>query len=96
MTRDEVMRVLSEHREELSRLGVKSLAMFGSSVRDEATEASDVDLLVEFDAPIGLFEFIDVKEFLEGILGRPVDLGTPDALHPRLRARVLREAVRVA
>jgi len=96
MRRDEVTRILATHRRELSRLGVKSLALFGSSARDEAGSGSDVDLLVEFDRPVGLFEFIDVKEFLERVLGCSVDLGTPDSLHPRLRERVLREAVSVS
>jgi hypothetical protein len=95
MRRDEVTRILATHRRELSRLGVKSLALFGSSARDEAGSGSDVDLLVEFDRPVGLFEFIDVEEFLERVLGCSVDLGTPDSLHPRLRERVLREAVSV-
>ena len=95
MTRDKVLRVLSEHRADLVRLGVKRLALFGSAARDEAGPQSDVDLLVEFDHQVGLFEFIDVKEFLEDVLGGPVDLGTPESLHPRLRERVLREAVHV-
>ena len=95
MTRDKIIRVLSEHRAELSRLGVKSLALFGSSARNQAGAESDVDLLVEFSRPVGLFEFIDVKEFLEGILNCPVDLGTSASLHPRLKERVLREAVHV-
>ena len=96
MRRDEVLRILGEHREELVRLGVRSLALFGSAARDEASDASDIDLLVEFTGRVGLFHFLEVKEFLEAVLGRSVDLGTPDSLHPRLRERVLREAVRVA
>ena len=95
MTRDEVLRILSEHRAELERLGVKSLALFGSLVRNEAGPESDVDLLVEFSRPVGLFHFVDVKWFLEGLLGCKVDLGTPDSLRPRIRERVLKEAVRV-
>jgi hypothetical protein len=95
VTRDEILRVLSEHRADLARLGVKSLALFGSAAREETGAESDVDLLVEFDRPVGLFQFIEVKEFLEGVLGGPVDLGTPQSLHPRLRERVLREVVHV-
>jgi len=95
MTREEVLHALSEYHEALASLGVKSLALFGSSVRNEAGAGSDVDLLVEFDRPVGLFAFLEVKEFLEGVLGCPVDLGTPESLHPRLRARVFREAVYV-
>jgi hypothetical protein len=96
MTRDEVLHTLSQHHEELARLGVKSLALFGSAARNEARVGSDVDLLVEFSRPVGLFAFLDVKEYLESVLGCSVDLGTPQSLHPRLRARVFREAVRVA
>ncbi len=56
MKRDEIIRILNEHRAELAKqYGVKSLALFGSVARDEATPASDVDLLVEFDRPVGLF-----------------------------------------
>jgi len=93
MTRDEVLRILREHREDLTRLGVKSLALFGSAARDKAGEASDVDLLVEFDRPVGLFEFIHVKELLERVLDCPVDLVTPDALKRQLRDQILQEAV---
>ncbi len=95
MTRDEILRILSEQHENLKRLGVKSLALFGSVARNEAGKDSDVDLLVEFDRPVGLFQFIDLKEFLEKVLGCSVDLGTRNSLHPRLRERVLREAVNV-
>ena len=94
----EAQRVLSARRARLKDYHVKSLAVFGSVARDEACGASDIDLLVEFEdgARIGLFELIELKQFLEGLLGCSVDLGTPDALRPRIRDRVLREAVRVA
>lgn len=72
---------------------MKSLALFGSAAKDEAGPESDVDLLVEFDRPVGLFEFIEVKEYLEGLLGRPVDLVTPDALRPTMREGILSELV---
>ena len=92
-TRDEILQVLRERRSDLERMGVKSLALFGSAVRGEAREGSDVDLLVEFQRPVGLFEFIDLKGYLEGLLGGRVDLGTPASLRPQLRDAVLREAV---
>jgi hypothetical protein len=76
-------------------MGVKSLALFGSAVRGEAREDSDVDLLVEFQRPVGLFEFIDLKGYLEDLLGCRVDLGTSASLRPQLRDAVLREAVYV-
>lgn len=96
MRRDEVITILTAHREELRRLGVKSLAVFGSVARDEARPDSDVDILVELDRPMGLFGFLDIEAYLEQILGAKVDLGTPDSLKPTIRATVLGEAVRVA
>lgn len=96
MTRDEVLRRIRAERPELTRLGVRSLALFGSAARDEATPASDIDLLVEFERQVGLFGFIRVKQHLERILGRRVDLVTPDALKPQLRDAILREAVPAA
>jgi len=96
MQRKEVIRKLNQKRADLrERYGVKSLALFGSVARDEATPASDVDLLVEFNRPVGLFGLFVLQDYLEGLLGCPVDLGTPDSLKPRIRARVLQEMVRV-
>ena len=97
MNRERVIRVLSERRTELAqKYGVKSLALFGSVSRDEAGPASDVDLLVEFDRPVGYFGLFALQDYLESQLGCKVDLGTPDSLKPRIRARVLGECVRVA
>jgi predicted nucleotidyltransferase len=97
MKRETVMKVLSAHENDLrSRFGVKSLALFGSVARGEATEASDVDLLVEFNRPTGYFGLMALQEHLEGLLGCSVDLGTPRSLKPRLRERVLQESIHVA
>ena len=57
---------------------------------------SDVDLLVEFDRPVGLFGLFALQDRLEELLGCKVDLGTPRSLKPRLRETVLREMVYVA
>jgi len=95
-SREQILRTLAAHREELKGLGVKSLALFGSAVRDEAGPGSDVDLLVEFSQPVGIFEFLDLQEYLERILGRRVDLVTPDALKRQMREQILKEAVRAA
>ena len=97
MQREQVIRVLSERRTELTqKYGVKSLALFGSVSRDEAGPASDVDLLVEFDRPVGYFGLFALQDYIESLLGCKVDLGTPNSLKPRIRARVLGECVRVA
>jgi uncharacterized protein len=94
--RDEALRILAEHHDEIAAFGVKSLAIFGSVARNEAGPDSDVDVLVEFSIPVGYFKFFDLQEYLESILGCRVDLTTPDALHERLRDRILLEAVHAA
>ena len=71
---------------------VKEIGIFGSYLRGEETEESDVDILVEFYKPIG-WEFIDFKEFLEEILGKEVDLVTVRALKPQLRDKILKEVL---
>ena len=97
MRRDEALQLLAEHRAELAaRFRVKSLSLFGSVARDEAGPNSDVDLLVEFDGPIGLFTFVRLRRHLQQILGQRVDLATPDALRPRMREQILGEAIRAA
>lgn len=96
ITPDGIRETLREHQQTLSeRFGVRSLALFGSVARDEATTESDIDLLVEFDRPIGLFELFALQDELEALLGRPVDVGTVASLKPRIRERVLEEAVSV-
>ena len=97
MKREAVIQILLAHEENLrSQFGVKSLALFGSVARGEATEASDVDLLVEFNRPTGYFGLIVLQEHLEGLLRCKVDLGTSRSLKPRLQARVLQECIHVA
>lgn len=76
--------------------GVRRIALFGSTVRDEASEESDLDLLVEFEVGPTFDSFMGLKLFLEDHLGRKVDLVTPDALKPRMRPVIEREAVDVA
>jgi uncharacterized protein len=96
MNRNQVLKILVDHREKLARdFGVKSVALFGSVVRDEATPASDVDLLVEFDGrPVGLFHLSRTQHYLEAILGIPkVDLVLRDGIKPALKERILREAI---
>jgi uncharacterized protein len=94
MRQQEALVLLANHQNTLETFGVKSLMVFGSVARDEARTDSDVDLLVEFDRPVGLFTFVRLKRYLEKILESSVDLGTPDSLKPYLREPVLREAIR--
>ena len=95
MNKDRIIQVLVEHREELERLGVKSLAVFGSVARGEARVDSDIDVLVEFRGPATFDGYMELKFFLEKLLGRKVDLVTRKALKPRLRPYVEREAIYV-
>ncbi len=96
MRRDDILRILAEHRDELNKLGVGSIALFGSVARGEARPDSDVDLLVDFDQPVGLFELVDLKNYLEELLGCSVDLVTRDSLKRQLRERILKEAIPAA
>ena len=93
---EDVKKALVAHKAELKDQGVKTLSVFGSVARGDAGPDSDVDLLVEFERPFGLFKFVEVKAYLENILGCPVDLVSPDSLHPALRDKILAEAVRAA
>jgi predicted nucleotidyltransferase len=97
MTRDETLRLLRTHWPRLeAEFGVRALAIFGSVARDSGSETSDVDLLVEFGRPTGYFGLVRLQLYLERLLGRKVDLGTPGSLRPAMRRRVESEAVSVA
>ncbi len=97
MNRDEVLRFLAAHRQELAeRFGVRSLALFGSMARDEAGPESDVDILVEFSETPGLQEYMSLKFWLEDSLGRRVDLVMKGALKSWAWPVVEAEAIHVA
>jgi uncharacterized protein len=95
MDRAAILGLLSQHRAILRTLGVASLAIFGSVARDEAGPDSDVDVLVELEAPVTFDRYMDVKFYLEDLLEKPVDLVTALSLKPQLRSIVEREAIRV-
>lgn len=95
MTREQIAGKLSPHRERLKALGVRSLALFGSTARREGSESSDIDLLVDFEGPASFDGYMDLKLFLEGLLGRSVDLVTRGALREELRERVEGDALDV-
>lgn len=84
---------LGEMRE---RYSVKSLSVFGSAVRDELTDESDIDILVEFEVKATLDLFMDLKFYLEDILQRRVDLVTDKALREPIRKAIEQEIIRVA
>jgi uncharacterized protein len=94
--RDEALAVIAAHRHVLPSYGVKHLSIFGSVARDEAGPVSDVDILVEFAKPIGLFGFARLQEYLEQILDARVDLVTEGGLRRQMRDQILREAIPAA
>jgi predicted nucleotidyltransferase len=88
--------IIEAHREELRALarrhGVRSIRVFGSMARDDADADSDVDLLVETTPQTSGFVLGALLMDAQDLLGRRVDVVTEAALHPAIRARVLREA----
>ena len=92
MNLDEIIKVLKEHKPLLEhKYHVSTLGIFGSYVRNEQAEDSDLDVLVDFAAPIGLFEFIDLEEELSELLCARVDLVSRNALKPYIGRRILSE-----
>jgi uncharacterized protein len=94
MQREEVIAAIRNHRAELNEFGVASLSVFGSVARGTAGPASDVDLLVEFESPVGLFTFVRLHQRLEALLDCSVDLVTAEAIRPPMRQQILTEAAR--
>ena len=94
LDKQQVLDKLAAHKDGLDEFAVQALYLFGSVARDEATPDSDVDFLVEFDRPVGLFTLLGLQAYLENLLGCSVDVGTPSSLRPHLRETVLKEAIR--
>jgi predicted nucleotidyltransferase len=94
---DDIIQLLSSHRTTLyEKFHVESLAIFGSVSKGLARPDSDIDILIRYKKTPGLFGFLDLKRYLEGIVGRPVDLVTEGALKKHLKEQILREAIDVA
>lgn len=97
MKREDVITVLGGCADELrTRFGVTSLRVFGSVARDDAQPSSDVDILVDFDESPSFARFMDLRFFLEDLLGMTVDLVTENGLKARVRPYVEKDAIRVA
>ena len=92
---DEVIDTLRQQREAICAFHVAALFLFGSVARDQAKASSDVDLLVEFSQPVGLFTLARLQIYLEKLLGCAIDLGTPDSLKPYMQDLVIEGAKRV-
>jgi uncharacterized protein len=93
---EKIKNILSDQKEFLKKkYRIKEISIFGSVVRAEETGLSDIDILVDFSAPIGFFAFLELEEYLQQILGRKVDLVSRKALKPKIGERILKEAVPV-
>ena len=96
MRKQEVLQLLAQHKPELvRRFGITDLALFGSTVRDEARPDSDVDVLVSFDGPATAKRYFGVQFYLEDLLDCPIDLVTDKALRPQLRPYIEASAIHV-
>ena len=96
MNRDQVIETLQSHRQTLAeRFGVTSLALFGSFARDQATEASDIDILAEFESAPSWRLYFGAQAYLQDVLGRPVDLATIAEVREEMRPYVAKDAINV-
>lgn len=97
MDREQIILMLGEHLPEMrERFHVESLSLIGSVARNEAAADSDIDVLVDFDRPVGLFTFVGLQLRLTELLGTRVDLVTRDAIRPEWREAILDEAIHAA
>ena len=91
---EEIRKIINECRPILNeRFKIKSIGIFGSYVRKEEKAKSDIDILVDFYETIDLFEFVELEDFLSETLGVKVDLIMKETLKPRIKDRILKEAV---
>jgi len=96
MKRNNALSILSQIKPALvQQFGVTQLALFGSTARDDASDNSDVDILVGFDGPATSTRYFGVQFYLEDQLGCPVDLVTDKALRPELRPFIEKDAINV-
>lgn len=95
-SRERILSSLQDLKSDIARdYFVRRVGVFGSVARNEQTDRSDIDLLVEFSRPVGLVTFIRLERFLSDRLGSPVDLVTPDTLKAVIRQDILDEVIYV-
>ena len=93
-TLKDIKRIIEANKKGLrSNYAVKEIGIFGSFVKGSQDTKSDIDILVEFEKPIGLFGFVRLKLELSDLLGCPVDLVMKTALKPRISRRILAEVI---
>ncbi|OIP92429.1 MAG: nucleotidyltransferase [Syntrophobacterales bacterium CG_4_8_14_3_um_filter_58_8] len=92
MGKQEIIKIIRNKKPEMeSRYGVQRLGLFGSYVRGRQRKKSDIDILVTFNRDIDLFDFLDLRKYLESQLQTKVDLVMETALKPAIGKRILSE-----
>ena len=96
MNKEETLKIIESQTAFLeSEYHVKNIGVFGSVARGDDTEKSDVDILVEFNSPIGFFQFIRLENHLSKILEKKVDLISKKAIKPAVKKEILKEVIYV-
>ncbi len=91
---EKIKNILAGHKNQIEKqFYVKEIGVFGSYVRGRQNKKSDIDILVAFKQPVGLFKFMDLEEYLENLLKIDVDLVSKKALKPRIGEHILKEVV---
>ena len=93
---EEIQTALKEELPYLrKKFNVKKIGLFGSYVRDEQTEKSDLDMLVDFEKPLGFFKLINLEDYISKKLGTKVEVVTPGALKERIKPYIMRDIIYV-
>ncbi len=93
---ENLKKTLQAHKEELNqKYGVSEIGVFGSFVKNEQNNTSDVDVLIEFDKAVDLLTFVNLKNYLSDLLNVNVDLVMKKALKPKIGQRILQEVVEI-
>ena len=93
---ESIKRLLLQNKDELrQKFEVKTIGVFGSYVRGEQKLSSDVDILIEFQKPVGLFEFMKLENYLSDLLGVKVDLVSKKALKPHIGEHIMQEVIMI-
>jgi predicted nucleotidyltransferase len=95
MNREQIIATLQANEQELRHRGVLHAALFGSVARGDATPASDIDIMIEIepDAPVGVFEYVGIKQYIADLFEGPVDVVDRESLKPYIRPAATTDAI---
>jgi hypothetical protein len=95
-TLEEIKKIITKHKDEINRkYGVKEIGIFGSYVKGEQKETSDVDILVDFEKPVSLLQIVSLENYLSDIVGIKVDILLKKNIRAELKEFILKETVSV-